>query len=183
MEDIFEIPNGVDMDVNEHSITVKGKKGQISRDFDDPRFNSLIQMQKDGNKLVIKASAEKRQVKAMVRTMMAHIRNMARGVTHGYKYDMKIVTTHFPITVAQQGNILQIKNFFGEKNMRLAEIVGDTKVKIEKEGLEITGINLEEVSQTAANVELACKLRGRDRRIFQDGIYMHGKSLQTGEKL
>jgi large subunit ribosomal protein L6 len=76
-----------------------------------------------------------------------------------------------------------VKNFFGEKGTRKAEIVGDAAVKIDKDTVTISGISIEDIGQTAANIETACKLKKRDRRIFIDGIYTSGKHLQTGEHI
>ncbi len=183
MEEFVTIPEGVSVDIEEKKVVIRGPKGQLERDFDDPRFNHIIEMEKKDSKIIVKASEDKRLIKSLIGTMCAHMRNMMNGVTKGYSYTLKIVTTHFPITVSQAGNDIQIKNFFGEKSMRVAKLVGQTHVRIDKDSIELTGIDIESVSQTAANIELACKLRRRDRRIFQDGIYIYTKALQTGEAI
>jgi large subunit ribosomal protein L6 len=36
----------------------------------------------------------------------------------------------------------------------------------------IQGINLEQVSQTAANIEQSTKIKDKDQRVFLDGIYV-----------
>jgi len=66
-----------------------------------------------------------------------------------------------------------IENFTGEKNPRRAKIIGDVKVKIQSEDIIVQGINLEEVSQTAANIEQATKVKKKDPRVFLDGIYIY----------
>jgi large subunit ribosomal protein L6 len=66
-----------------------------------------------------------------------------------------------------------IENFTGERNPRKAKIIGDVKVKIQGEDVIVQGINLEDVSQTAANVEQATKVKRKDPRIFLDGLYVY----------
>ena len=183
MEKKVEIPDKVEVKVNEMCVTVKGPNGELSKDFDDPRFNGLIKFEQKGNVFHVSNSDEKRKTGAVVGTIAAHTKNMILGVTVGFKYEMKILYTHFPMTVAQSGDEIQIKNFFGEKGFRKAHVVGKTDVKIEKETITLTGNDIEEVGQTAANIERGCKLTGRDRRVFQDGIYRTGRHLKTGEAL
>ena len=52
------------------------------------------------------------------------------------------------------------------------------KVEVKGKDIIVSGINLEDVSQTAANIEQATRLTGRDRRIFYDGIYVYEKGLK-----
>jgi large subunit ribosomal protein L6 len=84
---------------------------------------------------------------------------------------MKIVYAHFPMTVKAVGDKVTIENFLGERYPRTAKIVGSAKVQVKGEEVVITGINKEDVGQTMANLEQATKIKGRDPRVFQDGIY------------
>ncbi|MFA4819731.1 MAG: 50S ribosomal protein L6 [Candidatus Aenigmatarchaeota archaeon] len=180
MEKIVAIPDNVQIEIKGLQVTVKGN-GELSRDFGDPRLNGLIKIEKKDSMIHVSDVERNRTTGANVGTIAAHIKNMIIGVTVGFMYTMKIMYTHFPLTVVINGNEIQIKNFFGEKGSRTAKIVGKTDVKVDKDTVTITGINVEEVSQTAANIESACKLTGRDRRIFQDGIFITGRYLKTGE--
>ena len=92
-----------------------------------------------------------------------------------FKYKLKIVYAHFPITAKVEGKKLLIQNFLGEKSPRVAKIVGDVNVKVEGDEVTVEGINKEEVGQTAINIEQATVVRYRDRRTFQDGIYIFSK--------
>jgi large subunit ribosomal protein L6 len=49
-------------------------------------------------------------------------------------------------------------------------------VKIEPEDIIVEGVNLEDVSQTAANIEQATRIRRKDPRVFLDGIYVYEKN-------
>ena len=50
--------------------------------------------------------------------------------------------------------------------------MGDVKVKVQGEDIIVEGLNLENVSQTAANIEQATKVKNKDPRVFLDGIYV-----------
>ena len=44
-----------------------------------------------------------------------------------------------------------------------------------KNDVIVKGIDKEKVGQTAANIERSCRIKNRDRRVFQDGIYITSK--------
>ncbi|MCD6402879.1 MAG: 50S ribosomal protein L6 [Candidatus Aenigmarchaeota archaeon] len=168
----IEIPEGVSVHVDGKKVIVEGEKGRLERTF---KYFWDIKIEKTDNKVVISSPEDRRKVKAMVGTIAAHIRNMIKGVTKGFTYRMKIVYTHFPITVKVDGDRVVIQNFLGERTNRIAKIMGDVKVEVKGDEVIIKGINLEDVAQTAANIEQACRITKFDRRIFQDGIYIASK--------
>ncbi|MCD1293497.1 50S ribosomal protein L6 [Methanocella sp. CWC-04] len=169
-----EIPQGVTVSVNGATLTAKGQKGQISRDFKYPGISVKV----DGEKVLVETVRDEKQSKATVGTYASHINNMITGVSEGFEYNMKIVYTHFPIQVKVEGkdSKVSIGNFLGERKPRSATIMGDTKVDLQGDRLVLTGINKEHVGQTAANIEQACRIRKRDPRVFQDGIYITKKA-------
>ena len=79
------------------------------------------------------------------------------------------------MTVKAQGDIVTIENFIGERHPRTSKIVGGAKVSVKGDEVTITGVNKEDVGQTMANLEQATKIRGKDPRVFQDGIYLVSK--------
>lgn len=166
----IEIPEDVEVTINDE-VQVKGPQGQLSRKFIYPK----ITIKKEDAKIIIEASFPKKNDKAMLGTIRSHISNMITGVTDGFKYKMKIVYAHFPMSVKVTGNKVIIENFLGERHPRKAKIVGSAQVKVKGEEVEITGINKEDVGQTMANLEQATKVKGRDPRVFQDGIYLTSK--------
>ncbi|MEM2546448.1 MAG: 50S ribosomal protein L6, partial [Candidatus Bathyarchaeia archaeon] len=105
-----------------------------------------------------------------------HIKNMITGVSKGFTYKLKIVFSHFPISVKVQDKTVVIENFAGERGPRKAKIIGDVKVKVSSEDIIVQGIDLEAVSQTAANIEQATKVKGKDPRVFLDGIYIYERA-------
>ena len=74
-----------------------------------------------------------------------------------------------------KGNIFEIKNFFGERKPRIAKILAEVKVTIHGDIIEVTGTDLEKVSQTSANIEQATRITNRDKRVFMDRINIISK--------
>ncbi len=168
-EQKFSIPEGVSIEKGENgSIAVSGEKGMIDRIFVHPHVTLDI----NSDALTAKTESKRNKDCAVVGTWISHISNMSKGVKDGFVYKLKIVYTHFPVTVSVSGNKVEIKNFLGGKGLMIADIIGGTKVEIKKDDVIVSGINKEEVGQTAANIERACKVKGKDRRVFQDGIYI-----------
>ena len=133
-----------------------------------------VTISKEDNLVVLETAFPKKKDKSMIGTTRAHINNMITGVTDGFTYHMKIVFAHFPMAVKVQDKekIVTIENFIGERHPRSSKIVGDAKVQVKGDEVIITGINKEDVGQTMANLEQATKIRGKDPRVFQDGIYL-----------
>jgi large subunit ribosomal protein L6 len=100
---------------------------------------------------------------------------MITGVQKGFTYKLKIVFSHFPITVKVQGKNVIIENFTGERRGRSVKVQGDVKVTILPDDIIIQGTNLEDVSQTAAKIEQATRVRNKDPRVFLDGLYVFEK--------
>ena len=113
----------------------------------------------------------------MIGTWKAHLANMIKGVNSGFRYEMKIVFAHFPMKVAAKGNTIAIDNFLGEKATRTAVIADGVEVKVKGDVVTIEGNNIEHVGQTAANLEKATVVKGRDIRVFQDGVYTISKGV------
>ena len=166
-----EIPDNVEGTIDGRVVTIKGEKGELTRDFS----HAPVTIKIEGKTVTVQASWPRKKEAALVGTVCSHIKNMIKGVTTGFTCKMKIVFSHFPITVNVQGKTFSIKNFTGERNPRTAKIMGDTKVNIKGEDIIIQGISLEDVSQTAANIQNSTKIRNKDPRVFLDGIYVFEK--------
>ena len=121
----------------------------------------------------------RRREKALAGTWAAHLKNMVRGIDSGFEYKLKAVYSHFPMTIKVQGNEMTITNLFGEKVPRVAALPwspAEVEVKVaNKTDVTVIGADREKVGQTAANIERACRIKKRDRRVFQDGIYIVSK--------
>jgi len=167
---IIQVPEGVEITIERRKVTVKGAKGTLTRDFS---YVPISLETKDDKIVRIWAEWPRKKEASLVGTINSHIQNMITGVEKGFMYKLKIVFSHFPISVKVQDKLVLIENFTGERRARKAKIIGDVKVKIESEDVTVEGINLEDVSQTAANIEQATKVKKKDPRVFLDGLYVY----------
>jgi large subunit ribosomal protein L6 len=165
----IKIPEGVDVSVDGRIVTVKGPKGTLTRDFSSAPITVRLQ---DGE-ISIETNWPRKKESSLVGTVYSHINNMMIGVTKGFTYKCKIVFAHFPVTVKVKGETISIENFTGERSARIAKIQGDAKVTVKGEDVLVQGLNLEDVAQTAANMEQATKVRRKDPRIFLDGVFIY----------
>jgi len=165
----IEIPGDVEVKVEGRIVTVKGKGGSLTRDFS----HTPVSIQLDGNTIRVKAEWPRKREASLVGTVSSHVKNMITGTTKGFTYKLKTVFSHFPISVKVEGRKVLIENFTGERSPRVAEIIGDTKVKVKGDDIIVQGTNLEDISQTAANIQQATKIKKKDPRVFLDGIYVY----------
>jgi large subunit ribosomal protein L6 len=173
VERIVEIPEGVKVEIANGKVKVSGPKGTLEEDLS--HLPCVLEL--DKGRVCVRSSWPRKVDIAMAGTAAARIRNMIRGVRAGFTFKMKVVHAHFPVTlkVIEKERKLLIENFTGEKTPRIARIVGDSKVKASGDEVIIQGINLEDVSQTAANIEQSTRIKDKDQRVFLDGIYVFEK--------
>jgi large subunit ribosomal protein L6 len=166
----IQVPDSVEVTIERKKVTVKGEKGVLTRDFS---YVPISLETEDDKTVRIWAEWPRKKEASLVGTINSHIQNMITGVEKGFLYKLKIVFSHFPISVKVQDKVVLIENFTGERRARKAKIIGDVKVKVESEDITVEGINLEDVSQTAANIEQATKVKNKDPRVFLDGLYVY----------
>ncbi|MBD3313913.1 50S ribosomal protein L6 [Candidatus Woesearchaeota archaeon] len=173
----IELPEGVTAEIAGHAIKVKGPKGETERKL----ASSKVSIENNDNKIIIKSKNATKREKTTTGTFKAHIQNMITGVTEGHTYRLKICSGHFPMNVAVSGNELSVSNFLGEKIARKLNIKEGAQVKVEGDDVIVESISKETAGQTAADIETLTRIKGRDKRIFQDGIYItekDGKSIE-----
>lgn len=157
----MKIPDGVNVNVENHNVTVKGPNGELQKSFSKKAAISV----ENGE---VRVSAKDRGLEGTVESIIG---NMMKGVTEGYQKNLKILYAHFPISMEIKGKDIFIKNFLGEKQPRKTMVMGNTKVEVKGQNIKVSGPDKEAVGQTAANLKSVLKIKKKDARIFQDGIY------------
>lgn len=170
-EESIELPEGVTSHFNKGIFVCSKGSVTLERTIRIPETSIHIH---DG-KIMFKAPRATRQTIATIRSSIAHIQNLFKGLVEPFVYHMEICNVHFPMTVKVEGNKLSVSNFLGEKEKREAIILPHVTVKVEGNKVIVSSPNRESAGQTAANIERATRIVGRDRRIFQDGIFITAK--------
>ena len=172
LETEIDIPNDVTVTLKSNILQVNGPIGKGHKSFKKIPVNIEI---KD-NKIILKATGTRKKHYAILNTAKSIIQTLCEGVIDGYTVKMKIISSHFPITVKTNGKNVLIENFQGEKAHRTSRIWGETKVVPKGDDLIITGHVLTDVTQTVAEIETNSKVKNKDHRVFLDGIYKYFKS-------
>jgi large subunit ribosomal protein L6 len=171
----LDIPDDVTAEMDHLTLTVEGPNGRVSRRLWFPDVTVSV-----SDEVVIESAADDAKTAATVGTFESHVRNMFHGVTEGWEYKMEVFYAHFPMQVSVDGDHVVIKNFLGEKAPRRAKIRGDTEVQVDGEEVVLSGPNKEHVGQTAADIEQLTRVKDKDTRVFQDGVYITEKPQKAG---
>lgn len=162
------IPEGVNVELSGYKVIVSAGDKSLEREFLMPKLKRSVE---DG-KIIITAERATRREKKMAGTLKSRLQTMFKGVTEGHTYKLKICSGHFPMNVSVSGDELVIKNFLGESVPRKITIPKDVKINVQGTDIILEGINKERVGQTAGNIEKLTRIKTRDSRTFQDGIYI-----------
>jgi large subunit ribosomal protein L6 len=165
----IEIPDGINVNVEGEELIMKKEDKELVR-----KINPLLSLKSKDKKIIVKCKRSTKRDKKVFGTMKAHIKNMIKGLEEGFNYKLQAVSVHFPMTVDynKDSNEVIVKNFLGEKTDRKIRMVDNVDIKVNKDVIEISSSNIENAGQAAANLEKGTKVRNKDRRIYQDGIFI-----------
>ena len=168
----IEIPEGIEVEIEGSLFKVKGPEGENERTFGIKDF----EFKKEDNKVVIRKEKATKHDKKIMNTIASHIKNMIQGVQNKFEYHLKICFSHFPINVEMKGDEVVIKNFLGERAPRKTRIPKGAEVEIDRDKIIVKSVDKELAGQVAANFEIVTKVGKKDKRIFQDGIFLTNKA-------
>ncbi|MBW3004730.1 50S ribosomal protein L6 [Candidatus Woesearchaeota archaeon] len=171
IEETIEIPDGIQVTADKE-VVVKGPKGELKRNFIYPGIITKV----DGKEIKINAKNATKREKKLIYTYRAHLVNMMKGVQEPWVYKLKVCASHFPMNVSVSGKEFIVKNFLGEKVPRKLLIKEGVTVKVDGKDVLVESIDKELAGNTASEIELLTVVRGRDLRVFQDGIYITEKA-------
>ncbi len=159
---------GITVKVNGDQMILSNGSGDVIKKFN----NKIVSVTLTGNELVLKPLGKyNKESKSMINSLLSHVKNMIQGGKTPFEKKLQVVYSHFPVTIEVKGKAIIIKNFLGEKNPRHSIICGNAKVTVNGADITVSGSNNEDVGQTCTTLIRAVKIRGKDIRVFQDGIY------------
>merc|ERR1712080_309862 len=159
-------------------IQVTGPRGTLTKDLSHLKVE-LKKVGAQGMKIT-KWWAKPREIAAL-RTACSHVRNMATGVTTGYRYKMRTVYAHFPINcqILNDGKTVDVRNFLGQRDLRKVDLLEGVTARSspkQKDEIWFEGNDIEKVSQSCSLVYQKTLVRNKDIRKFLDGVYVQTKT-------
>ena len=164
----IELPENTQASIENGILKLSGKEGETSKNFHNP----MIQLKVKENKVILTTSKFTKREKKLLNTFISHIKNMIEGVNSKHIYKLKICSSHFPMNVSINNGEFIVKNFLGEKEPRKLKLKEHAEVKLNGEEIVITSTSKETAGQIAGDIENLTRITNKDRRIFQDGIYI-----------
>merc|ERR1712113_1360390 len=148
------VDEGVTCTVKSRQVTVTGPRGTLKKDF----RHLKVEMKNTSEKPIL------------IEKWLGSSRDKVRAAY-----------AHFPIncTVVQGGELLEVRNFLGEKFLRKVPMAPGVTVEIskaQKDELYVNGNDIEAVSKSAARIQQSTTVKNKDIRKFLDGLYVSEKT-------
>ncbi|MES2939298.1 MAG: 50S ribosomal protein L6 [Pseudomonadota bacterium] len=138
------VPQGVDVQIKDDQISVKGAGGTLSL-----TANALVKVSNEGGKLTFLPIDASREANAMSGTMRQLVNNMVQGVTKGFEKKLNLVGVGYKAAV--QGNKLNLSVGYSHPvNIEMpAGIKFETPLPTE---IVVKGADRQRVGQLAAEI-------------------------------
>ena len=169
-----ELPAGVEVKQDGNVVTVKGPKGELTREFSD-----LIKINVEGNVVTFERSSDDNKSKSLHGTTRANFHNMVVGVSEGFKKELELRGVGY--RAQMQGKKL-VLNVGYSHPVEFEEEDGLTYETPSATSIIVSGINKEEVGDCAARIRATRApepYKGKGIRYV--GEFVSRKEGQTGK--
>lgn len=139
----IDIPSGVEVKKEGNTVTVKGPKGTLTRDFLD-----LVEIEVKDNQIVSKPKTKEPFANALWGTYSSHLNNMVTGVSTGFVKKLFIEGVGYKIAVSGKNVVLDV-GFSHEVTIPIPEGV---TVEVDKGSFTVSGFDKEKVGELASKI-------------------------------
>jgi len=168
IEKIIEVPKELNLRIEENNVVVKSSEGENKKKFNFKDIKTKI----EDHKLILFKEKGTKKDKKLINTLAAHIENMVKGLQKKYEYIIEICSVHFPMNVKSENNKLIIKNFLGERKERIIKLMKGVDVEVKGNKIYIKSLDKDKAGTQAAQIEIISRISNKDKRIFQDGLWI-----------
>ncbi|MGA9271289.1 MAG: 50S ribosomal protein L6 [Lutimonas sp.] len=143
----ISIPEGVTVDIKDNSITVKGKLGELSQNFDG------VELKNDDGVLTVERASDSKEHKSKHGLYRALFFNMMEGVSKGWTKELELVGVGY--RASNQGQKLDLA--LGFSHNIVLNIAPEVKVEtVSEKGknpiIKLTSFDKQLVGQVAAKI-------------------------------
>lgn len=171
---VINLPAGVEIINNDGVVTVKGPKGELTREF-----NKNIEIRVEGTEVTLHRPNDSKEMKTIHGTTRANLNNMVVGVSEGFKKDLELKGVGYRAQL--QGTKLVLS--LGKSHQDEVEApAGITFELANPTSISVSGINKEVVGQTAAYIRsLRAPEPYKGKGIRYVGEFVRRKEGKTGK--
>jgi len=170
----IEIPQGVEVKINENNVTVKGPKGELSRSI-DPQM--IVKVEE--NQVTVNRPNDSKLAKSLHGTTRSIIFNMVEGVKNGFEKALEIQGVGYRAQL--QGKKLVVNAGYSHP----VEIVPEEGIEVEvptNTRIVIKGYDKEKVGALAANIRAIRPPEPyKGKGIRYEGEYVRRKEGKTAK--
>ena len=143
----IEIPEGTTVEVQDNTVTVKGKLGELTQDFQD------VEVKVEEGQVLVTRPSESKQHKSNHGLYRALIANMVEGVTKGWTKELELVGVGYRVN--NQGQKLDFA--LGFSHNIVLELAPEVKIETTSEKgknptVKLTSHDKQLVGQIAAKI-------------------------------
>jgi len=139
-----EIPSGVEVKLNKNTLSIKGPKGQLTRDL-----HPQMTVKHEGNLITVARPSDHKMYRALHGLTRSLINNMVLGVTEGFQRVLQINGVGYKADAQGQKLVLNL----GYSHPINYELPKGISAAVDKQNnITLTGIDKEQLGQVAAEV-------------------------------
>jgi large subunit ribosomal protein L6 len=169
-----DLPDGVNVEIDGHAVTVKGTKGELNR-----QFNERIGFDLDNGVVTVTRPDDTRESRALHGLSRALLANMVTGVSDGFRKELEIQGVGYRASLKGSG----VELLVGSSHPVVVEAPAGITFEVpEQTKIIVSGIDKEQVGQVAANIR---KVRPpepyKGKGIRYSGEYVRRKAGKAGK--
>jgi large subunit ribosomal protein L6 len=140
-----DVPQGVSVAIDGVDVTVKGPKGELTRDF-HPHMDIAV----EGEQIIVRRPTDHRYHRSLHGLTRALLANMVEGVTSGFKKELEIQGTGYRAAMEDDGLVLRV----GYSHPVLIVAPDGITITLDRTGVNIAveGTDKELVGEVAAKI-------------------------------
>ncbi|MGT2829904.1 50S ribosomal protein L6 [Streptococcus hillyeri] len=171
---VINLPAGVEIKNDNGLVTVKGPKGELTREF-----NTNIEIRVEGTEVTLHRPNDSKEMKTIHGTSRANLNNMVVGVSEGFKKELEMRGVGYRAQLQGTKLVLSV----GKSHQDEVEApAGITFTVANPTSITVEGINKEVVGQTAAYIRsLRSPEPYKGKGIRYVGEFVRRKEGKTGK--
>jgi large subunit ribosomal protein L6 len=143
------VPTGVNVTIQDHFITVKGPKGELSR-----TLHPDMELNYSDNTITVQRPTDAKHHRSLHGLTRALINNMVKGVTDGFKKDLEVIGVGYRVEGKPRGVLLQV----GFTHGVFVPAPPGIKIEVPKaNNITVSGCDIELVGQVADEIRAVKK--------------------------